>query len=1539
MSDNPLLAGTMPQASDNPLLSGAMPPPPPPKEDKNAGLVRAANKMADQNQPLFSDAKNPLLEKALDFFSTSPQLLESTPDQNIVSRIASPIAKAGAGLVGFPAQVVSTYQETAQPSVEAGQKAARDGRYLDAMGNSLMVGPRAAAETIDRLLFQPGRDVRAKADAMDVQAANSPENAPALNQGANTLRRLSILPFAGPAIAEDANQIAQGNKAGGITDVIAQAVMMGLGAQGKGEADLKAARTAAINDFVDADLNHATQNGVVFDRNASIAKAKQLSTQDLIDTAQAVKEQTAQASLKAQALADAKSRMAQPMPEVQPTDVAPLEAAPEVKAKVSESNPAIPASDLKAAENQAKNVQIGQIGLDGQPTEGSPAPALLSDEERAHLEAKGFTVDPQGRLARLVQSRPSNPEAGQAALEPEAKPTPVFTPEPPVEPKGLLNAANVAPDIKAPEVPVSASVETAPKSEIVPGNNPTPEDIAALKAKHGIADVPSEKVGENPLLRGEGLVKSDLNPEQQTAISKSIAGKKLTSKDHAALSDVPFDKLPLEYFHENVRPSIKFFRENPGVEDALQGKRGVDAAAEAFNNAPDNVKQINVNSFTEPEIDQFVSKLTPDSVAKLAKQRESAPTSSDLAFRMKDQRRSVAALAAGLKSDAGFSDVPLAAAEARGIIDAKSPLSNAKTIEGNGQGLKTNLLKNRRTSETGAVRLDALTAAPAEAVAAAAKKVGEVASEGRGIAAAAGEQKPQEPLPKYAGSINLEKLATPDDVKRQVLDTYEANQKPIDKARKPNTSFEQTKKAALDLGWNEKDVIKAQKKGALDSAQIQAARQVTLAANEDVARLNKAYAADPSTQNLIARAEALSRSATVNQAMQGASAEAGRALNAHKILAEALRQSQTDTQRAMEIIRKGLGDKWEETQDAVTKALAAIPEGDTASMNKLIRNYSKFTTPNKVFAYYNANLLSGIQTNVKNHFLSRVVSSGMEDATRTVAGLLDPVMSKIQGRPREFYTREGAYSLLARLDGFQEGAENAMQILKHGVTESQAQDLGRSRRFEFTGWASPFNIPGRLAEASVALFKSMSVSGELKALAVRQALKEGVKGAALDGRIKEILANPSDEMIQGANAKADQINFTTQPGSWTKSFIKFRNDVPPMKFVTPFVNIPMNIMKAGVEFSPLGYLKLPRESAMGLFSKLSRDAVGAERLNYWKTPEAADAFARASIGTAISIYAASKYEQGALTGKAPAGAAERDQFLRQHPEYAVKVNGRWFKYTDFGPLMVPFMTAAAIKDAQQTKSNEGAEAVAYQSIGTLMNGALQQSFYKGMNDMANVFGGNVDSFKGSMVRTVAGYASGFIPGSGLLHSTKNMVDTKLRDPDGVYERIKAGIPWLSDTVPTKLNALGNETEGSRLSGIFGLGLRSSKVPDVDIEKELAKAGVAPSLPPSALKVGDASYPLDRDHRRELADLNGQARKQLLRGLFADQHDVTLGKGADSVTLTYSQMDEEQKAKAISHVVGEADKAAKEELINRMVARKDEVVAKPKKQKLMFVGDQ
>jgi hypothetical protein len=72
-------------------------------------------------------------------------------------------------------------------------------------------------------------------------------------------------------------------------------------------------------------------------------------------------------------------------------------------------------------------------------------------------------------------------------------------------------------------------------------------------------------------------------------------------------------------------------------------------------------------------------------------------------------------------------------------------------------------------------------------------------------------------------------------------------------------------------------------------------------------------------------------------------------------------------------------------------------------------------------------------------------------------------------------------------------------------------------------------------------------------------------------------------------------------------------------------------------------------------------------------------------------------------------------------------------------------------------------------------------------------------------------------------------------------------------------------------------------------------------------------------------------------LFHDKYEAVVGKADTRTSGVYSQLDDEQKAAAVQKAFEYAREAAKEELVNRINARKESVMKKPEKLKFALVG--
>ncbi len=157
------------------------------------------------------------------------------------------------------------------------------------------------------------------------------------------------------------------------------------------------------------------------------------------------------------------------------------------------------------------------------------------------------------------------------------------------------------------------------------------------------------------------------------------------------------------------------------------------------------------------------------------------------------------------------------------------------------------------------------------------------------------------------------------------------------------------------------------------------------------------------------------------------------------------------------------------------------------------------------------------------------------------------------------------------------------------------------------------------------------------------------------------------------------------------------------KFIFPFVRIPANVFKAGVEYSPLGFSTLP----------------GANN----KTEQAS----KALMGTAVALGAWSLANSDRLTFGMPTSEKQRDAFTAAGLQpYSVKIGDKWIGYTKFHPIIGFNMAlASAFKEAldKKTVSDDQLDTVVTVA-GKWLTHFANQSYVKQMGDFMSLSAGN-----------------------------------------------------------------------------------------------------------------------------------------------------------------------------------------------------------------------
>jgi hypothetical protein len=452
---------------------------------------------------------------------------------------------------------------------------------------------------------------------------------------------------------------------------------------------------------------------------------------------------------------------------------------------------------------------------------------------------------------------------------------------------------------------------------------------------------------------------------------------------------------------------------------------------------------------------------------------------------------------------------------------------------------------------------------------------------------------------------------------------------------------------------------------------------------------------------------------------------------------------------------KQLLDMGIETQKII-EASKGIDFNNAKQVMEFYRKFVKPTLPEIIDEYRYINMLSSPKTQIVNTFSNILQATVLRPATRLASGVVDTIKHTLTGKEQEFYISQVPAYYKGALNSFGDALSEAMKVMR-GEQQIYRPDI----RNIPTGVKvfKPFQIIPRLMEASDVFFRKLSTSGEVEAL-----MSKGVSEA-------EAITKASKTAEELVFRKAlDPMNKTGQGvvlsaiDKLTTAVYKLRN-VPGFKWFIPFVQTPMNILKQGIEYSPLGVSTL-----VGNTAKIEQ-------------------FGKTLVGTTIFAGAGWLALKDLTTWAVPTSPKEKDAFYAAGMQpYAIKLGDNWVSYSRLGPLAYPIAMAAAIKF--YTKDNPKAVGDnEFQKITKILSGIAQfftdQSYIQGIGDFVNVAQGDMTA----LTRAASQIPSQLIPLSSLQRWIANIIDPVFRKTDktlsvdGIIENLKSGIPVLTTTLP------------------------------------------------------------------------------------------------------------------------------------------------------------
>lgn len=648
-----------------------------------------------------------------------------------------------------------------------------------------------------------------------------------------------------------------------------------------------------------------------------------------------------------------------------------------------------------------------------------------------------------------------------------------------------------------------------------------------------------------------------------------------------------------------------------------------------------------------------------------------------------------------------------------------------------------------------------------------------------------------ESAPDFAGNIRLEKLDSPQAIKRALVQVGRATGD-FDAARRGRITLAETERLAAELNLSPADLLRRRKGQAFNAEQALAARQILAkSANELVNGARRIARGDATDADLAMWQKMLTKHAAIQEQVSGITAEAGRALSSLRGVADA---RAVNGQVLKSLIESGAGAK--RIKDAaemviensggaerIKAAAQTIVDNadDPARLNATVQAVLKPTLKDKLVEVYYNFLLSGPRThaiNVTSNFLTSLAQIP-EHAVAAGVGAVRKALPGQAETDRVLFTEPGQRTL-GMLQGAQEGFRQFARAMRTGEPSDGFGKLEAQRQRAVRGpVGTVLRTPSRLLIAEDEFFKAMARRMEIVGLAARQARKEGGRREAIRQRTAELIDNPTPEMIEQAANYARYVTFQRPLGPGGQAVSNLTEKVPVLKLFIPFVRTPTNLLKFAVERSPVS----------PLLKEWRADVVaGGARRDL--------AIARSMVGTGAIGLAIEAARRGMVTGGGPADeSAKRLLEADGWQPYSVKVKGKYYSYARLDPFSTTIGMAADYVDLQSYMTDKERDRIATTIAAAMLKNLSSKTWLSGMANL------------GEAVDDPGRYGEGFaarLAGTtvpALVAQTAQSVDPVQREAQSMLDRIRSRIPYASRSLPVRRDVLGRPRDNGNSGGL------------------------------------------------------------------------------------------------------------------------------------------
>lgn len=345
-------------------------------------------------------------------------------------------------------------------------------------------------------------------------------------------------------------------------------------------------------------------------------------------------------------------------------------------------------------------------------------------------------------------------------------------------------------------------------------------------------------------------------------------------------------------------------------------------------------------------------------------------------------------------------------------------------------------------------------------------------------------------------------------------------------------------------------------------------------------------------------------------------------------------------------------------------------------------------------------------------------------------------------------------------------------------------------------------LPGRLIRFIDDLTKSLIVPMEATAMAYREARHLGLKGDALERYITNSLQDNNSTANRYAANRALDITFQEAPGEFVKKLLSFKNSdgvsAKIAKYLFPFVQTPVNILKQGMRKSPLGMLTLLPEA---------RKAFQDKKISDQLVSHVAEQILGFSLLGLLGSMLDDDDDLPVITGSSARMGSAEQRFKQNHvPPYSIRIGGKYYSYQRLDPfsttlaLMVDGINA--FKDARRGK--DAAKAMR-EFAGNITHMISDKSYLDTLGQILDV----VENPE-SGLRWASSFAASWIPNA--MRKTISSADNMIRD-NKAYEKV--GMDYLKEQFWLVASAAGAVKMAPKVD-YFGREITKNQSQDMDL---------------------------------------------------------------------------------------------------------------------------